>query len=487
MKRLLVVTLVLAFAASAVSGFWHASRPLPAGLDFAGPPQPVADVEFLADLTWLDATGAQQLEHQIFDAMLELVAAADDFLLVDMFLFNEFAGDADAGHRLLVAEFTEALLQRMAERPQLQVVFITDPFNTFYGSMPAPALQSLRDAGVQVVISDLDALPDSNPTWSGFWRLCCRWLPEPVPGRGWLPNPVADAPPVAMRSLLRVLNFKANHRKTLIAHTGEGWQGLVTSANIHDASSRHSNVALRFTGPAAVDLLATEQAILAFSAAPTTALLPATLQAAAGDQAPEPALPLEQPTLAVLSEAAIRDRALSLIDRAQEGDTVWLLMFYLAHEGVIRALADAAHRGVQVRVLLDPNRDAFGRRKDGVPNRQTALRLQRAGAEIRWCNTLGEQCHTKLLLREQGDRLDLLLGSANFTRRNLDNLNPETSVHLQGDARVAALSDARAFAQRSWYNEVDRSFSLPYEAWADESRLRLWRARFMEWSGLSSF
>ena len=37
--------------------------------------------------------------------------------------------------------------------------------------------------------------------------------------------------------------------------------------------------------------------------------------------------------------------------------------------------SDAADRGVRVRLILDPNRDAFGRQKDGVPNRPVANEL----------------------------------------------------------------------------------------------------------------
>ena len=58
-------------------------------------------------------------------------------------------------------------------------------------------------------------------------------------------------------------------------------------------------------------------------------------------------------------------------------------------------------RGVRVNVMLDPNRDAFGRQKDGVPNRPVANELVTASGEriaVRWYRTHGEQFHTKLAL-----------------------------------------------------------------------------------------
>ncbi len=52
-----------------------------------------------------------------------------------------------------------------------------------------------------------------------------------------------------------------------------------------------------------------------------------------------------------------------------------------------------------MRVLLDPNKDAFGFEKSGLPNRQVASELIAAsdGAiKLRWYRTHGEQFHAKL-------------------------------------------------------------------------------------------
>jgi hypothetical protein len=42
---------------------------------------------------------------------------------------------------------------------------------------------------------------------------------------------------ITLRSYLNLFNFKANHRKTLVVDTAQGWKTLVTSANPHDGSS----------------------------------------------------------------------------------------------------------------------------------------------------------------------------------------------------------------------------------------------------------
>jgi phosphatidylserine/phosphatidylglycerophosphate/cardiolipin synthase-like enzyme len=155
---------------------------------------------------------------------------------------------------------------------------------------------------------------------------------------------------------------------------------------------------------------------------------------------------------------------------------------------VIRSLKHAAARGAMVRVLLDPNRDAFGTQKDGIPNRPVAQELVHHDVDVRWCNTQGEQCHSKFLQVVHVDgQAELIAGSANFTRRNLDDLNLETSVRLSGPAELPALAAAAQYFERHWSNTPGRTYSLPYTAFAEDSALRYWRYRLMEFSGLSTF
>src|SRR6056297_807526 len=134
---------------------WHVWKPLPPGLDYAGPLRDVVAVEFLTDRAWVDAEGERQVAQEIFARKLELVAKAERLIVADMFLFNEFAGDPDGEDlRPLADALTEALIERKRERPEIQVIFITDPINTLYGGIQSPHLNALRSAGVEVVITD---------------------------------------------------------------------------------------------------------------------------------------------------------------------------------------------------------------------------------------------------------------------------------------------------------------------------------------------
>ena len=69
-------------------------------------------------------------------------------------------------------------------------------------------------------------------------------------------------------------------------------------------------------------------------------------------------------------------------------------MFYLSARRLIRALLAAAERGATLRLLLDPNREAFGYPKPGLPNRPVAAELTRKSAgnlTVRWAHTHQEQ------------------------------------------------------------------------------------------------
>ena len=142
-------------------------------------------------------------------------------------------------------------------------------------------------------------------------------------------------------------------------------------------------------------------------------------------------------------------------------------------------------------MILDVNKDAFGRTKNGVPNRPVAAELEAAGIAVKWCATKGEQCHAKMLLwTGVGDETQdgLLLGSGNYTRRNLQDFNLETNVLLLAPAEHAAIAEARQYFINQWQDDTPgRTYSYSYSEYADTSlRLRLeYRAR--EATGFGTF
>ena len=338
----------------------------------------------------------------------------------------------------------------------------------------AGVASQLRQAGIEVIETDLTALRASNPLWSGFWYLCCQGVGNNAE-KGWLPNPFGDEK-ITLRSYLSLFNFKANHRKTVVVDTLEGWKTLVTSMNPHDGSSHHSNVALMVTGNTAIDVLKTEQAVGRMSKGDIPVVIVGEFEEAK-----------EFPQAQVLTEKAILDATLKLIETAKSGENIDLAMFYLSEREIVKELIAAKQRGVNVKVLLDPNKDAFGREKNGIPNRQVASELNEAGVQVRWCNTQGEQCHSKMILKSNIQQSEMILGSANFTARNLKNYNLETNIRVVGNSSADVFKDAQSYFNTAWSNLDAKNMSVDYAQYADESKWKYGLYRFMEWSGVSTF
>ncbi|HEY6641632.1 phospholipase D-like domain-containing protein [Povalibacter sp.] len=471
----------------AAVGAWNTIRPMPPGTAVRSAPAMLdpQNVQFLTDLTYNDPRGGTLHEHRIFDEVLHIVDEAETFIVADFFLFNDLMGAAEAPHRALSRELADRLIARKAAMPELTVLLITDPINDVYGSVPSPLLDDLRRAGIQVVVTDLRELPDSNPAYSALWRLFGQWFGN-SPGAGSLPNPFDTEPAkISLRSWLALLNFKANHRKLIVADRADAQLvALVTSVNPHDGSSGHSNVALRFVGALALDMVTSELGIARFSGWNGHIL-------AAAPEAP-PADPTKAVQLAYVTEKAIRDHLLDAIDTSRNGDSIRIATFYLADRGIVSGLLRAAQRNVTVQLILDPNRDAFGRQKDGVPNRPVANELVTQSGEriqVRWYRTHGEQFHTKLALITHGDRLIASLGSANLTRRNIGNYNLEANVAVAVSRQSPLATQMEAYFDRLWNNQgpPGTEFTASFGAYQDTGRTRYWRYRFMEATGLSTF
>ena len=455
------------------SAIYHIYKPLPEGLDYTGKLRH-ANVKFLADKTYLDAQGKQQQEHQIFNQILKLIDEAQTTIVLDMFLFNDEVGSSKISHDKLTQNLTEALIVKKRMTPQIEIKVITDPINSVYGGIAPEHYRQLRQAGIEVIETDLTALRASNPLWSGFWYLCCQGVGNNAE-KGWLPNPFGDEK-ITLRSYLSLFNFKANHRKTVVVDTLEGWKTLVTSMNPHDGSSHHSNVALMVTGNTAIDVLKTEQAVGRMSKGDIPVVIVGEFEEAK-----------EFPQAQVLTEKAILDATLKLIETAKSGENIDLAMFYLSEREIVKELIAAKQRGVNVKVLLDPNKDAFGREKNGIPNRQVASELNEAGVQVRWCNTQGEQCHSKMILKSNIQQSEMILGSANFTARNLKNYNLETNIRVVGNSSADVFKDAQSYFNTAWSNLDAKNMSVDYAQYADESKWKYGVYRFMEWSGLSTF
>ena len=493
------VVLLVFLAVWGGTAYWHTHKPLLEGMHVESSWQavPTEDITFIADITTADAYGRPILSQAIFDEVLRIVRSARQVLVLDYFLFNAHRGiGADgAPTRPLSRELRDAVLERLQAQPQMRVLFITDPVNEVYGGEPSADLALLRASGVQVVVTNLDRLRDSNFLYSSLWRLGVGWWSSDGRGEGWLANPLnAGGDPITLRAWARLANFKANHRKVIVGDDGSGaLVGLVTSANPHDASSAHSNVAVKLSGPALAPLFASEVSLARSMGWKGEITLP-TPAGSTPDAANAELAPVSDATahVRILTEGGIRTALIERIQGAVNGEFIDVAMFYISDREIVEALLAASRRGVAVRLILDPNKDAFGREKSGIPNRPVASELVAASdgaVRVRWYRTHGEQFHTKLIMVYGRDRLWLTLGSANFTRRNLADYNLEANVALDVTRGSALALQVMEYFETLWENRAPLGieYTADFGVYADPAQTQYWLYRIMESTGLSTF
>jgi phosphatidylserine/phosphatidylglycerophosphate/cardiolipin synthase-like enzyme len=459
-------------------GVFQMLKPLLPGINYTGKARDITADEaiFLYDLTY-DRGNTRVREQHIFDRVFSHIQDAKKYILIDMFLFNSNLSGSGLSFRRLSGELVERLIEAKEREPKLKIDVITDPINIIYGGADSPEIERLKRHGVNVVITDLKPLRDSNPIYSGIWRTFIQWFGN-SPG-GWFPNPFSiKGPRVSIRSYLEMLNFKANHRKIFMADYGGSYVSIIMSANPHDASSSHSNVALEIKGDIAHDLYTTEKDVASFSGMRLARI------DMGRDNDQDKGLRVQ-----LVTEKAIRKAILDEVSATVSGDNINIAVFYLSERKIIKALIDAANRGVNIRIILDPNKDAFGYKKIGVPNRPVAREiLNKAGGKIqvRWYDTRGEQFHSKMIFMEGSGRSVIILGSANFTRRNLCNYNLEVDAVVQGTGREPIFDDVGRYYDRIWYNQ-DGCYTVDYDVYRDDSFVKAIICRIQERLGLSSF
>ena len=451
--------------------------PVPAGVSYESEEYQTDDDGFLYDLTYTENDEITE-EQEIFEEIYTMIDEAEEFLVLDMFLFNDDYNHNTLDFPPLSQNLTDKLTAKKEENPDMDIIFITDGINTFYDTYTPPHIEQLKEAGIEVIFTDLSKLRDSNPLYSGFYRTYFQWFGTSEDQ--WLVNALRpQGPEVNIRSYLTMLNFKANHRKLIINEKS----GLIASANPHDASAHHSNIAVKLSGDILYDMLESERAVVNFSGGNTRIFsdfadkLPGKTEDSEG-----------QYTVKLITEKKIKDNILEIVNSAGPDDILNIGLFYLSDRDIIEAFKTALDRGVELNMILDINQDAFGNEKNGVPNRPAADELMNHDTQpnIRWYKSSGEQYHAKFIMLETAEEVIFNGGSANFTRRNLDNYNLETNVVVTAPKGSEFAGEVTAYYDRLWMND-DAEYTLNYEEKAEESLFKTMMYRIQEFTGLSTF
>ncbi|TXC91578.1 phospholipase [Metabacillus litoralis] len=444
--------IILALTVTSVS-IYHTYKTLPRGISYESPTYKVDDVEFIYDLTYKDKNNHQVIDQSIFSKINETIREAKDFIVIDMFLLNSYVDEGQDFPKLSENLINE-LINHKRKNPDIEIVVITDKINTSYSSHVVKQHQLLKENNMTVIYTNLNKLRDPNPIFSGIWRTTFQWFGQE--GIGWLPNPLAEeAPDVTLRSYLKLMNIKANHRKVIATENSV----IITSANAHNASGFHSNIAFKVNGAIVNEVLKTEQAVANFSG---------------GDkQFPQSVYNNKDDgrlSVQLLTEGKIQKHLIKDLNDTKDKDTIWMAMFYLADTEVLEALKSAAKRGVIINLILDPNQNAFGSEKMGLPNLPVAAeltQLSQGKINIRWYNTGKEQFHSKLIFIEKSNENIIIGGSANFTERNLDNYNLETNLKITSTHNEEVIKEVKDYFSRLW-NNSNGTYTLDYEEYQDK-------------------
>jgi PLD-like domain len=425
LARPVVLALLVAWLALV---FWNSAKPLPPGTQIVSQTSRLseADVDFLYE---------SARHPDIPEPHMSAIDHAEQLIVLDQ--------------SPVTSELTQRLLARKRMRPHLKIVLVTDPANQAFGGTPAATLASLEKAGIIVARVRLDRLRDSNPLYSGLWRLVFGWWSDPfdeTSGRVTLP------------AWSRMLNSKADQRQLMVADDGSGgWTVIIGPAG--------AAAGLVLRGSLARAMLASELQIASWST---------------DDDRLPPGPPMSIRGVGsidarFLTEGAIKVALLDAIAAAGRDDQIAIAVQNLSDRPLISAALRAATRGAHLQVLLAPNQ---------IPNQLVAGELRRDGGgriEVRWYPIETAASSPKLLIVRHRTDLWMNWGSANFTRRNLDDLNLEASVELRMPAQSAPARSVSDYFAKVWAQAAADTGT------ADESITAYWRYRFAEATGLSSF
>jgi hypothetical protein len=413
---------------------WNSVKPLPRGTRVASLPARLneSQVDFLNDLAPVGA---------ILNQETEAIGHAEQTIVLDQ--------------SPLARELADALLLRKRQRPNLKIMLVTDPRNEVYGGTPWRILNALERAGIVVVRTRLERLRDPNPLYSSLWRLCV----------GWWSNPFDEMPgEITLRSSLRRLNLKADRRQLLVADDGAGgWTSIVMSTSSAGAAVG-AGVGLELRGHLAADIVASELQIAAWSTDDDR--LPAAPPADSRGVGTIDARFLTEGAM----QAALRDA----IAIAGSGDSIKIAVQAFGDRQIVDAVVHAAGRGARVQLLLDP----------GSPGTQAAagelLHEEPGAIEVRW-RARGPRTDAGYAVIQHRADVWFEVGSANFTRRGLDDLDLAAGIELHMPARAGPARAVADLFAKHW------SGAAAYAAHADESGKTYWRYRIAESTGLSVF
>lgn len=438
------------------------------------------NVDFYYDLNYETADGERKFDRQIWDEAYKILDEAQDFFLMDIFVFNDYLGKG-VREKLqpidIATEFAEKILEKKKKSPNVEIYLILDESNTFYGAFDNPTHKKLEEAGVKIGYVDLAKLRDPLPLYSKPWRLFVQPFGNPK-NVGKRKNPVYEGTDkVTIRSILRALNAKADHRKLIMNES----TAMLTSANPHAEGSKHSNVAFKFSSPIIKDIYNAEKPVAKITKPD------GSLQQKLPDK-DFSSIPFSQNNSLKLQYFTEGQTAIDItreIENSTSEDKIIIAQFFLSDRGIINSIRKAAKKGVEFQIILN-NSNA------GLPNKASAGELMKYARKhnykinVKFYNKAEEMYHVKMLSILKKDYMITYAGSTNFTRRNMRNYNLENEIKIISTYDQKISESLLNYYDTLWNNK-NGIFTLPYDEHKNEKVLNDLLFRFIEINGLGIF
>src|SRR5262249_43340330 len=149
-------------------------------------------------------------------------------------------------------------------------------------------------------------------------------------------------------------------------------------------------------------------------------------------------------------------------------------------------------RGVGVRRIHDHNETGSRGGPSGIPNQPVASELvSRSGGAIhvRWYRTHGEHFHGALLMIHGAREVWLTIGSAQFTRRSLDDYDLEAGVAIDMARSAPLAQQSLEYFDSLWSNRASLGieYTADFAAFANPAQSDYWLDRLMEGTGFAPF
>ena len=390
---------------------------------------PESSIEFLQDLTYTK-NNQTIYNHEIFNKTYEIIDQAQEFIILDMFLFGT---TSKPHYKNLTQELTTHLINKKTNNPEIIIYFITDNFNIINKPQNKQFFTQLKQNNITTIST-------------------------PIPK-----NPLTKI----ITPYLKKDKKRLNHRKILIADNNNQTITLITSANPHDESSANSNTGIIIKQQIHNDIFKYEKQDAQITDEKLEQLLKQNQQTNQPNKSS-----IQEKTIQVqyLADGGAIKSIKQQIDQTTKGDSIKIATFYISDKQTTKKLIKASKREVDIKIILDTNENFFGKKRYGIPNKPVANTLTKKGnnIKIKWYESQGEQFHTKIAIIKTKQNTTITLGSSNLADNQILFYNLQSDIKLTASNKANITTEINNYFNKIWNNQ-NITYSAPYEKYKSNS------------------